>query len=36
MKKEDFSLLMLYRIDNDSLFRNEKTMYAIFEKGVLY
>jgi len=27
---------MLYRIDNDSLFRNEKTMYVIFKKGVLY
>jgi len=27
---------MLYRIDNDSLFRNEKTMYAILKKGVLY
>lgn len=26
---------MLYRIDNDSLFQNDKTMYANFKKGCL-
>ncbi len=36
MQKEDFCPPMLYRIDNDSLFQNEKTMYGILKKGVLY